>query len=66
MYIDSLESVWKAAEEDEYCDAYVVPIPYYDKNPDGSFREIHYEGNQYPSYVPITSYEDYDIKSNVP
>ncbi len=63
---DSLESVWKAAEEDEYCDAYVVPIPYYDKNPNGSFREIHYEGNQYPSYVPITSYEDYDIKTRKP
>ena len=26
---DSLESVWMAAEEDEDCDAYVVPIPYY-------------------------------------
>ena len=25
---DSLESVWKAAEEDPNCDAYVVPIPY--------------------------------------
>ena len=63
---DSLESVWKAADEDEQCDAFVVPIPYYDKNPDGSFREIHYEGNQYPEYVPITSYEDYDIKSRKP
>lgn len=34
---DSLESVWRAAGQDENCDAYVVPIPYYDKNPDGSF-----------------------------
>ncbi len=25
---DSLESVWKAADADEQCDAYVVPIPY--------------------------------------
>ena len=32
---DSLESVWKAADEDPECDAYVIPIPYYDKNPDG-------------------------------
>ncbi len=59
---DSLESVWKAADEDEESDAFVVSIPYYDKNPDGSFREIHYEGNQYPDYVPITSYEEYDFK----
>jgi len=27
---DSLESVWRAAAADPDCDAYVVPIPYYD------------------------------------
>ena len=27
-----LESVWQAADSDPYCDAYVIPIPYYDKN----------------------------------
>ena len=45
---DSLESVWRAACEDEDCDAYVIPIPYYDKNPNGSFRKMHYEADQYP------------------
>ncbi|MCM1268981.1 MAG: hypothetical protein NC302_13850, partial [Bacteroidales bacterium] len=25
---DSLESIWKAADKDSNCDAYVVPIPY--------------------------------------
>ena len=63
---DSLESVWKAADEDTNCDAYVVPIPYFDKNPDGSFREMHYEGNEYPKYVPITSWETYDIAAEHP
>lgn len=63
---DSLESVWKAAEEDESCDAYVIPIPYFDKNPDMSFREMHYEGDQYPDYVPITFYEDYDFQARRP
>ena len=63
---DSLESVWKAANEDPYCDAYVIPIPYYDKNPDGSFREMHYEGDQYPDYVPITYYENYDFRTRKP
>lgn len=41
---DSLESIWKAADADPDCDAYVVPIPYFDKNPDGSFSRMHYEG----------------------
>lgn len=63
---DSLESVWKAADEDPDCDAYVIPIPYYDKNPDGSFGEMHYEGNQYPDYVPIISYEAYDLQTRRP
>lgn len=63
---DSLESVWKAADEDENCDAYVIPISYYDKNPDGSFREMHYEADQYPAYVPITRYDTYDFEKHRP
>ncbi len=63
---DSLESVWKAADEDPNCDAYVVPIPYYDKNPDGSFRKEHYEGGEYPAYVPVTSYREYDFAMRKP
>lgn len=35
---DSMESVFQAADADPNCDAYVIPIPYYDKNPDGSFN----------------------------
>lgn len=63
---DSLESVWMAADEDENCDAYVIPIPYYDKNPDGSFAGMHYEGDQYPDYVPITRYDAYDFEGRHP
>ena len=63
---DSLESVWKAADEDPNCDAYVIPIPYYDKNLDGSFSEMHYEGDQYPKYVPITNYKEYNFESRKP
>lgn len=63
---DSLESIWKAAEEDPDCDAYVLPIPYYDKKPDGSFGEIHYEGSQYPDNVPVIWYENYDFGIHKP
>lgn len=63
---DSLESVWRAAQEDEQCDAYVIPIPYFDKNPDGSFREEHYEGDLYPEDVPITRYDEYDFEEHKP
>ena len=63
---DSLESIWQAADEDPDCDAYVIPIPYYDKNPDGSFKEMHYEGDLYPDYVPITDYQAYDFQERCP
>ena len=63
---DSLESIWKAADADPDCDAYVIPIPYYDKNPDGSFREMHYEGSLYPADVPVMWYGNYDFEKRRP
>lgn len=63
---DSLESVWEAAKNDPECDVYVVPIPYYDRNPDHSFGDFHYEGNEFPDYVPITSYVAYDLSKRKP
>ena len=59
---DSLESIWMAADADPDCDAYVIPIPYYDKNPDGSFAQMHYEGELYPDYVPVIDYNDYNFE----
>lgn len=63
---DSLESVWKAATEDPDCTALVIPIPYYDKNPDGSFREMHYEIDSFPADVPVISYDTYDFETRHP
>lgn len=58
---DSLESVWMAARDDEMCDDYVIPIPYFDKNGDGTFKEGHYEGNDYPDYVPVYDWQKMDL-----
>lgn len=63
---DSLESVWRAAREDDSCDPYVIPIPYFDRNADGTMGAMHYEGDQYPDYVPVTGYEDYDFQERQP
>lgn len=63
---DSLESVWMAAEADSDCDAYVVPLPYYDKKEDRSFGDYHYEADLFPTEVPITHYDDYDLASRKP
>ncbi|MBR5509705.1 MAG: LicD family protein [Lachnospiraceae bacterium] len=62
----ALESVWQAAREDPDCDVYVIPIPYYYKRINGTFREMHYEIDQFPQNVPVTRYEDYDIAGRRP
>jgi len=63
---DSLESVWKAAEEDPECDAYVVPIPYFEKNAKGELAVEHYEGNQFPENVPVVFYKDFSLSEHEP
>ena len=63
---DSLESVWRAADADADCTAFVIPIPYYDKNADGSLGQCHWEWDLYPSDVPITDYRKYDFANRHP
>lgn len=63
---DSLESVYLAAKEDPGCDVYCVPIPYYDRNPDGSFGQMHYEGASYPDYVEVTDWQSYNLEERKP
>ncbi len=63
---DSLESIWIKLSNEQDCDVYVIPIPYYDKNPNGTFREMHFEGDLFPEYVPIIHYDNYDFEKNRP
>lgn len=64
---DSLESIWQAANNDkEYCQAFVVPIPYGDRNPDGTASQWHCEKNKFPDYVPTVDFNDYDIAKRRP
>jgi len=63
---DSLESVYLAAKEDPDCDAYCVPIPYFDKNADGSLGEMHYEGREYPKNIEVISYLSYSLEERRP
>lgn len=63
---DSMERLWIASKNDEDCDTYVVPIPYYDRSPDGAFTRYHYDGNEMPSHVDITHYENYDLQKRWP
>jgi len=61
---DSLESIYLAAAKDPACDVSVVPIPYYTLSENGA--ESHYEGDLFPSSIPITHYSLYDLETERP
>lgn len=64
---DALESVYLAAKADPSCDAYFIPIPYYDRAPDGSLREEHLEGlGYYPDAYELTDWRAYDLAERRP
>lgn len=63
---DSLESVYLAAREDPDCNAYCVPIPYFDRNADGSLGQMHYEGDEYPKNIEITDWQTYNLEERKP
>ncbi len=63
---DSMESIWKAAIQDDTCIVHVVPIPYFDKTRNGTLGIMHDECNQYPNYVPVINWQTYDIALNKP
>ena len=53
---DSFASIFEAAKEDENCEVYVMPIPYYDKDQEGNLTEMHDESESYPDDVGIISW----------
>lgn len=63
---DTFESIWMAAVKDPRCNAYVVPIPYYDRRKDGSLGERHYEGGNLPGDIPIIDCNLYDLSVQKP
>lgn len=63
---DSLESIYLVAKEDPECDAYCVPIPYFDLNLDNSFGKMHYEGGKYPEGIEIIDWEKYNFEDRRP
>ncbi|MCR4779316.1 MAG: hypothetical protein K5858_10770 [Lachnospiraceae bacterium] len=58
---DSFESVYLEAKKNPDLEAFVLPIPYYEKNPDGSIKKVHYDVDDYPDYVAVMDYRYLDL-----
>lgn len=56
-----MESIWEAARKDEDCIPYVIPVPYFYKESDGTAGELRTESDQFPEYVPVTDYHTIDL-----
>lgn len=64
---DSIESIYFAAKADPDCDAYWIPVPYFDRNSDGTFGEMHFEGADfYGEEFDCTDWREYDIEARHP
>ena len=50
----------------ENVDCKIIPIPYYDKAVNGAFREVHYEGGEFPKECAITDFKSYDFEKELP
>lgn len=63
----AIESAWRKAKEDPNNDVKVVPIPYFYKRELGrKLSEMHYDGPDFPEYLNIISYEEYNLQNNHP
>lgn len=65
-YWPYMEEEWKRTVGEADTDVYVIPIPYYDKILYDMNGDIHYEGDMFPEYVPITPFDKYDFDSRIP
>jgi len=63
---DSLMSIYLAAKADPNCDAYWIPIPYFQLEPDGSLGKQHFEAfGAYPG-IECVDWRKYDLEVRHP
>lgn len=63
---DALDSVYRAAIQEENYQVIVMPTPYYNINRKDKQLDMHYEGSQFPKDIPITDYNTYDLAKERP
>jgi hypothetical protein len=64
---DSILSICFAAKADPACDAYWIPVPFYERRADGSFGVMHFEGEDcYDDGIECIDWQKYDIEARHP
>lgn len=57
----SIESLWKIVDIDDDFIPLVLPVPYYDKNTDGTLGEYHFERTNLPYEINSSYFADVDL-----
>lgn len=60
---DSMDTIWGCAARDSRCRVYVSPIPYFERKPDHSLGQMHYDGDLFPEYIDIIDYRILNLES---
>lgn len=63
---DALESIYLKLKEEDTCDVYCVPIPYFERNADQSLGKMHYEGREYPANIEVFDWKSYKLEERRP
>ena len=61
-----IASVYQAVSADKQYDIFVIPVPYYYKNFDGTFCDEHYEADLFMKNIPLTRYNEFDFGLHYP
>lgn len=63
---DAFDGFWRECMEDDNCDVYVIPIPYYYKNVRQEILKECYEKDKFPTDVYVTDYNKYNFENRHP
>lgn len=64
---ESLRDIYLDIKKYDTCDVYFVPVPYYDRNQDGSLGMMHYEAaGYYSDEFILTDWRTYDAEKQHP
>ena len=63
---DCMESVYRAAKQQDDCHVSVIPVPYYHLSGEGKILETIYEGAALSPEIEITNFEEYSIEEVCP
>lgn len=59
---DSMESIYLSFQKCDNVNVYLVPIPYYNRNNDGTVETVHCESELFPEGEAVTDWKAFDIE----